>query len=77
MILTRSHSFVFLQGALAANNVNAKLTIVVVGKGHHVRLFPKNGRDGDRSGNCPAGTVVDTDITHPTEFDFYLQSHAG
>ncbi|GLT80816.1 hypothetical protein SLA2020_522340 [Shorea laevis] len=23
------------------------------------------------------GTVVDTDICHPTEFDFYLNSHAG
>jgi hypothetical protein len=40
-------------------------------------LFPVDQRDGDRSGNCPAGTVVDTDISHPTEFDFYLQSHAG
>jgi hypothetical protein len=23
------------------------------------------------------GTVVDTKICHPTEFDFYLNSHAG
>ena len=23
------------------------------------------------------GTVVDTQICHPTEFDFYLNSHAG
>lgn len=30
-----------------------------------------------RSGNIPAGTTVDTDITHPYEFDFYLCSHAG
>lgn len=33
--------------------------------------------EGDRSGNCPAGTVVDRDVAHPTEFDFYLQSHGG
>ncbi|PIL23261.1 Argonaute [Ganoderma sinense ZZ0214-1] len=66
-----------LKRALAANDVNAKLTVVVVGKGHHVRFFPKNRQDEDRSGNCPAGTVVDNYITHPTEFDFYLQSHAG
>ena len=26
---------------------------------------------------CFAGTVVDTSICHPTEFDFYLNSHAG
>ena len=69
--------FVCLIDALKNNNVDAKITIVVVGKGHHVRFFPKTEREGDRSGNCPAGTVVDQHITHPTEFDFYLQSHAG
>lgn len=26
---------------------------------------------------CKIGTVVDTNICHPTEFDFYLCSHAG
>ncbi|CAB5308725.1 unnamed protein product [Rhizophagus irregularis] len=31
----------------------------------------------DRSGNCLPGTVVDKNITHPFEFDFYLLSHAG
>lgn len=30
-----------------------------------------------KSGNIPAGTTVDTSITHPFEFDFYLCSHAG
>jgi len=54
-----------------------KLTVVVVGKRHHVRFFPTATGDADRSGNCPAGTVVDRDVVHPTEFDFYLQSHAG
>ena len=24
-----------------------------------------------------AGTLVDQGITHPTEYDFYLNSHAG
>uniref|UniRef100_A0A183EIH5 Piwi domain-containing protein n=1 Tax=Gongylonema pulchrum TaxID=637853 RepID=A0A183EIH5_9BILA len=27
--------------------------------------------------NIPPGTTVDVGITHPTEFDFYLCSHAG
>ncbi|KAJ7765995.1 ribonuclease H-like domain-containing protein [Mycena olivaceomarginata] len=57
--------------------INPQITLVIVGKRHHVRLFPVNDRDADRSGNCPAGTVVDRDIGHPTEFDFYLQSHGG
>ncbi len=31
----------------------------------------------DRSENCLAGTAVDRGVGHPTEFDFYLQSHGG
>ncbi|PON32555.1 Exonuclease/helicase-like [Parasponia andersonii] len=56
------------------------VTFVVVQKRHHTRLFPAdpNSRDlTDRSGNILPGTVVDTQICHPTEFDFYLNSHAG
>ncbi|RIA87406.1 Piwi domain-containing protein [Glomus cerebriforme] len=53
------------------------ITFVVVQKRHHTRFFPIERRDTDRTGNCPPGTVVETDITHPFEFDFYLQSHAG
>ncbi|KAI7880301.1 Piwi-domain-containing protein [Lichtheimia hyalospora FSU 10163] len=54
-----------------------KITFVVVQKRHHARFFPVDPRDADRTGNCQPGTVVDTDIVHPFEFDFYLQSHAG
>ncbi|GBB99129.1 hypothetical protein RclHR1_03420012 [Rhizophagus clarus] len=53
------------------------ITFVVVQKRHHTRFFPIDRRETDRSGNCLPGTVVDSDITHPFEFDFYLQSHAG
>uniref|UniRef100_A0A8D2JK56 Argonaute RISC component 1 n=1 Tax=Varanus komodoensis TaxID=61221 RepID=A0A8D2JK56_VARKO len=54
------------------------ITYIVVQKRHHTRLFcaDKNERIG-KSGNIPAGTTVDTNITHPFEFDFYLCSHAG
>jgi len=65
-----------LKAACAALKISPKITIVVVGKRHHVRMFPQDGQ-GDRSGNCPAGTVVDSDIAHPVEFDYYLQSHGG
>ncbi|KAL6204924.1 hypothetical protein ACLB2K_022191 [Fragaria x ananassa] len=56
------------------------VTFVVVQKRHHTRLFPadhNNCGQMDRSGNIQPGTVVDTEICHPTEFDFYLNSHAG
>ena len=29
------------------------------------------------AGVLTAGVLVDSDICHPTEFDFYLSSHAG
>ncbi|CAI8616294.1 unnamed protein product [Vicia faba] len=54
-----------------------KVTFVVVQKRHHTRLFPVNNNETDRSGNIMPGTVVDTSICHPREFDFYLNSHAG
>ncbi|KAG0274373.1 hypothetical protein BGZ95_009860 [Linnemannia exigua] len=54
-----------------------KITFVVVQKRHHARFFPSQRELADRSGNCQPGTVVDTGIVHPFEFDFYLQSHAG
>ncbi|KAF5333540.1 hypothetical protein D9611_002819 [Ephemerocybe angulata] len=45
-----------------------KLTFIVVGKS-----------GGDRTGNCPAGVVVNTGITQPTPDirDFYLLSHSA
>ncbi|KAK7040377.1 hypothetical protein VNI00_009853 [Paramarasmius palmivorus] len=58
-------------------NIHPKITFIIVGKRHHARFFPNDQRDADKSGNCPAGTVVDTEIVHPTEDDFYLQSHGG
>ncbi|KAL7160788.1 hypothetical protein ACSBR2_041434 [Camellia fascicularis] len=57
-----------------------RVTFVVVQKRHHTRLFPADHNDRrstDRSGNILPGTVVDTHICHPNEFDFYLCSHAG
>ncbi|KAG2041475.1 ribonuclease H-like domain-containing protein [Suillus americanus] len=54
-----------------------ELTFIVVGKRHHVRFFPKNKNDADRSGNCPAGFVADQGVGNPAVRDFYLQSHGG
>ncbi|XP_024534515.1 protein argonaute PNH1 [Selaginella moellendorffii] len=61
-------------------NYQPPVTFVVVQKRHHTRLFANNHNDResrDKSGNILPGTVVDTKICHPTEFDFYLCSHAG
>ncbi|KAJ0722674.1 putative post-transcriptional gene silencing PAZ-Argonaute family protein [Helianthus annuus] len=61
-------------------NYQPPVTFVVVQKRHHTRLFANSHQDRnstDRSGNILPGTVVDSKICHPTEFDFYLCSHAG
>ncbi|GLT99539.1 hypothetical protein SLE2022_169740 [Rubroshorea leprosula] len=61
-------------------NYQPPVTFIIVQKRHHTRLFANNYRDRsstDKSGNVMPGTVVDSKICHPTEFDFYLCSHAG
>ncbi|KAJ1863172.1 hypothetical protein LPJ73_000589 [Coemansia sp. RSA 2703] len=52
------------------------ITFLAVLKRHNTRFFPM-GRDGDRTGNCVPGTVVDRGITMPMFQDFYLFSHAA
>ncbi|KAI8086911.1 Piwi domain-containing protein [Gilbertella persicaria] len=68
-----------IRAACASLNGSYKpsITFVVAQKRHHARFFPLQRNDADRSGNCQPGTVIDTNIVHPFEFDFYLQSHAG
>lgn len=57
---------------------NPKLTIVIVQKRHHTRFFPGRSKMcEDRNNNVPAGTIVDSVITHPNENHFYLVSHAS
>lgn len=70
-----SQELPLIQEACRELGMSPKITLIVVGKRHHIRLFPQE--QADRSGNCPAGTVADRGIAHPTEFDFYLQSHGG
>ena len=67
-----------IKRALASRGLaqETRILFIVVQKRHHIRLFPLD-RVMDRSGNCVPGTVIDSDITHPFEYNFILQSHAG
>ena len=60
----------------AAKNLQAdiRVTFLVVQKRNHTRFFPPRG-DGDRNNNVYAGTVVNRQIMHPVEHDFFLVSH--
>lgn len=62
------------------DNYQPRITFIVVQKGHRTQLFPYHHDDpnsADRTGNVLPGTIVDSYICHPREFDFYLNSHAG
>nr|XP_043636017.1 protein argonaute MEL1-like [Erigeron canadensis] len=58
-----------------AENYRPNVTFIVMIKRHNTRLFPS--LDHDSSGNVLPGTVVDTQICNPTDFNFFLCSHAG
>lgn len=60
-----------------------RLVFIVVGKRHHIRMFPKHDPRGNGNarvkggGNCPPGILVDEDLRSPYAQDFYLLSHGG
>lgn len=49
-----------------------KFTVIVAQKNHHTKLFQAGAPE-----NVPPGTVVDTKIVHPRNYDFYMCAHAG
>ena len=54
-----------------------KFTVAVVTKRHRVRFFPVGPPCQDKNGNPSPGTLVEYDVTHPHENDFYLCSHSA
>ncbi|CAO2184941.1 unnamed protein product [Urochloa humidicola] len=54
-----------------------KFTVIVAQKNHHTRFFDAKGPRDDNVTNVPAGTVVDTGVCHPRNYDFYMCAHAG
>ncbi|CAN8104783.1 unnamed protein product [Discula destructiva] len=57
-----------------ARGAKPKITVIVGTKRHHIRFFPQTS-SGDKNGNAFPGTVVETEVTHPFHYDFYLCSH--
>ncbi|KAF8008170.1 hypothetical protein BT93_K1988 [Corymbia citriodora subsp. variegata] len=49
-----------------------KFTVIVAQKNHHTKLFQANSPE-----NVPPGTVVDSMIVHPRNYDFYMCAQAG
>jgi len=59
------------------NGYSPKITFLTVQKRHHTRFFAQDKRDTDRSENVLPGLVVETTVTHPSHYDFFIQSHGG
>ncbi|CAH1728334.1 unnamed protein product [Chironomus riparius] len=70
-----------IRGALKrmyGTNKHAEVTFIVVQKRHHTRFFPTDKRFSDgKNNNIMPGTVVDKDIVHPFQYQFFLASHAA
>ncbi|XP_022930861.1 protein argonaute 16-like [Cucurbita moschata] len=49
-----------------------KFTVIVGQKNHHTKFFQAGAPE-----NVPPGTVVDTKVVHPKNYDFYMCAHAG
>ena len=54
-----------------------KFTVIIASKRHHIRFFPKGKPAADNNGNPCPGVLVEKDVTHPFEYDFYLNSHSA
>ena len=66
-----------LKNWFKANTQTApKFTVVIATKRHHIRFFPQRGA-GDRNNNPLPGTLIETEVTHPFQWDFYLCSHVA
>ncbi|MCO5608592.1 hypothetical protein L7F22_062805 [Adiantum nelumboides] len=55
-----------------SDDYHPKITLIVVQKRHHTRFFPPTGNQ-----NVQPGTIVDAQLCHPRDYDFYLCAHAG
>uniref|UniRef100_A0A0D6R7G7 Piwi domain-containing protein n=1 Tax=Araucaria cunninghamii TaxID=56994 RepID=A0A0D6R7G7_ARACU len=60
----------------ACNHIEAgykpKITLIIAQKNHHTKLFQTG-----QTGNVQPGTIVDTQICHPRNYDFFLCPQNG
>ncbi|KAG0411465.1 hypothetical protein HPB47_011420 [Ixodes persulcatus] len=74
----RPEKILFYRDGVSESPFSPGITFLTVQKRHHTRFMPENRRDGcGKNGNIPPGTTIDTTVTHPVDFDFFLCSHFG
>ena len=64
---------------LYEENINCKITVIVLNRMHNLRFMPISARGTQTSldQNIRPGTVIDTTIVHPTFDEFYLNAHVA
>ena len=67
-----------MRDLLATHTPNNKIQflVIIASKRHHIRFFPKDNNK-DKNGNPLPGTLVESNVTHPYENDFFLCSHSA
>ncbi|CRK22159.1 hypothetical protein BN1708_013319, partial [Verticillium longisporum] len=53
-----------------------KFTVIIATKRHHIRFFPARGK-GDKNNNPHPGTLLENEVCHPFQWDFYLCAHSA
>ncbi|KAK4203517.1 Piwi domain-containing protein [Triangularia verruculosa] len=64
------------QEVLGAGVPLPQFTVIIATKRHHIRFFPESNV-ADKNGNALPGTLVEREVTHPFQYDFYLCSHVA
>ncbi|KAG8531253.1 uncharacterized protein KY384_004611 [Bacidia gigantensis] len=59
------------------NDTYPRVTIVIVGKRHHLRFYPKDLTEAAKNSNLKPGTVIDRGVTEARNWEFYLQPHSA
>ncbi|KAM0278769.1 hypothetical protein ACHAQH_004960 [Verticillium albo-atrum] len=57
-------------------NKMPKFTVIIATKRHHIRFFPARGK-GDKNNNPNPGTLLENEVCHPFQWDFYLCAHSA
>ncbi|KAI9771459.1 MAG: hypothetical protein M1840_002079 [Geoglossum simile] len=72
---SRLYSLIFSNAKLMVSQ--PKFVVTIASKRHHIRFFAPGNKPSYayEDGNPKPGTLVERDVTHPYEFDFYLCSH--
>jgi eukaryotic translation initiation factor 2C len=76
-LLVKEYNAIREAGLELEDGYTPPITFITVLKRHRARFFPSSDEANDGGGNVKPGMCIDTSVTLPTGFDFYINSHKG